>query len=897
VSLLTGAGIATTTNTGSVSLTSRGGTLTLGNGGIRADGDVILSLTSQGNLAVNSDIQTHAGTIALDSTQGTVNVLASSTGTDAAQNATLDAGADGTNSIITVHAAGDVNLGEMIAYNRVQLTSDTGNVVLKRGLGGNASGSFGGNTVLLNTGYVDYARGYLAQYRPNVGRMVISAPQGSVELNGLNLDGNANPTDTTPGLSVTAGRRIVSNNEIAVNKGDIELTGGSTQATDGVYLGSSVYSRGWDSVGADGVRGGTDDQKTGYGIRIGGKVLGLFDNTVEMAQLPVDSLIVGYYKTQNGLPVRQEVATDGSGFLVDGTGLRIVASDGTYQQVGLLNSIIDPNTGPTVFDMAVYNVTADGKVAAGNAHAGEQVFGVGGHAVPTKTQEIAKIEVANNVANYQDAANAGTLVAPTQALASSHSINIDSATIAGVGNHTPQTAMHLGDPVPTLSALRETPIVSAPTTAGVVAATKGISLKTLAFPGAGDASTAVWASQIKLDDSGQLFFFHPFTDPNGQQDALQIQQFAATVPVNGVFTVSVPAIATRSFTLNGSIVTQTVQTPENAAIQTFQLVAGTVNQVKLIHTELGSVNLAALPALPPGGTAPGAWTISGWQSDGALAALRLVSPSIATAGTASGVSVTSSLYPAVTGVSTVALLNGTQAIPVYALNQSTYYQPSYLPSDNFPDPQLVQTIGPATYTVRSALVDAQATGSRPGTRVFFYDGIINSANGSAVSDSNTGVAIPGLGGIPGFNNSTVGFAGVGAGFGSLAGGTAGSTGAGSASGQGAGGATAPAGQTGSGTPPPPEPTTPTDSIPVLPVAGADGTPGGELGEGEVLFGVRAASQADLGRGSAVPGSAFNVFKRRYRLGTSSTSAVCAPESLQPVKPADGKTERDCAAAK
>jgi hypothetical protein len=143
-----------------------------------------------------------------------------------------------------------------------------------------------------------------------------------------------------------------------------------------------------------------------------------------------------------------------------------------------------------------------------------------------------------------------------------------------------------------------------------------------------------------------------------------------------------------------------------------------------------------------------------------------------------------------------------------------------------------------------------------------------------------------------------GFAGVGAGFGSLAGGTAGSTGAGSASGQGAGGATAPAGQTGSGTPPPPEPTTPTDnSIPVLPVAGIDGAPSTELGEGEVLFGVRAASQADLGRGSAVPGSAFNVFKRRYRLGTSSTSAVCAPESLQPVKPADGKTERDCAAAK
>ena len=98
-----------------------------------------------------------------------------------------------------------------------------------------------------------------------------------MELNGVNADGNANPTDATPGLSVTAGRRIVSNAEIAVNKGDIELNGGNIQATDGVYLGNSVYSRGWDSVGADKIRGTADDQKIGYGIRINGRVLGLFN--------------------------------------------------------------------------------------------------------------------------------------------------------------------------------------------------------------------------------------------------------------------------------------------------------------------------------------------------------------------------------------------------------------------------------------------------------------------------------------------------------------------------------------------------------------------------------------------------------------------------------------------
>ena len=38
---------------------------------------------------------------------------------------------------------------------------------------------------------------------------------GSVELNGLNLDGNTLPTDTTPGLSVSAGHMIVSNQSSA----------------------------------------------------------------------------------------------------------------------------------------------------------------------------------------------------------------------------------------------------------------------------------------------------------------------------------------------------------------------------------------------------------------------------------------------------------------------------------------------------------------------------------------------------------------------------------------------------------------------------------------------------------------------------------------------------------
>jgi len=197
-------------------------------------------------------------------------------------------------------------------------------------------------------------------------------------------------------------------------------------------------------------------------------------------------------------------------------------------------------------------------------------------------------------------------------------------------------------------------------------------------------------------------------------------------------------------------------------------------------------------------------------------------------------------------------------------------------------------------------VDTSASGSfsttPAGTRVFIFDGLIETVGSRAINDTVGGIAVPGFGAIGGTNNSSAGFAGVGAGFGALAGGTAGAAGSGAASGQGVGGVTVPAGQSGGGTAPASADNTP-GTVPVLPVAGTDETASVAASDGDVLFGTRASAQADLGRGGAVPGSAFNVFKYRYRLGKSSTSAVCAPESLQQAKPTDGKTERDCPAAK
>ncbi len=915
ISLLNGAGIATSADGGNVLVWSENSTVTLGNAGIRAQGNAAnIRVLSSGDMSVNGDIQTRSGTIDLYSRQGAIRVLASTTGTDAAQNATLDAGVDAVRSIISVHAANDVEVGEMIAYNSVQLTADTGNVTLKRGLGGNASGTFAGNPVLLNTGYVDYARGYLAQYRPNVGRMVISAPQGSVELNGLNLDGNANATDTTPGLSVTAGRRIISNNEIAVNKGDIELTGGNTQATDGVYLGSSVYSRGFDSVGADGVRGGGDDQKIGYGIRINGRVLAMFDNTLEMAQLPINTFVTSWYEAGPGAPPPlHQVVTDAAGFLVDATGIRVRNSDGSYQMVGYIDI-----SSFLASDLNIYNVTANQLVAPGYAQAGQTIYGVQGvpslavqpdptngpHTPVVVQQEIAKIEVANNVANYQDSANVGTLVGATSGTAASRLVQIGTTSVAGVANHTPQTAMHLSDPAPTLTAPSQTPIVSAPTAAGVVAAQMGIGLKVLGFREAGDGSSVVWSSTIDMIDSassGTSYFSRVDFATSTQLTEINLP---ATVPVDGIFSVTVQALATRTYLdSSNSLVTQFVRLPTGAGTAThvFQIIPGTSgaqDSAQLIATPtLNNINLSSLSnAAPSGATQVSAWVATGWRDAGSTAKLRLDTPALSAPGTANGVSVTASLYPA-TGTP---LQSGATVAPSYTLMTPDRQQLTPFGAISIPS-----SLGgrPNTFQVAGVLDDSSSavtSPSRAGTRVFVYDGVINVSNGAFVFDSNTGVAIPGLGGIPGFNNSTVGFAGVGAGFGAQAGGTAGSTGAGAAIGQAVAGATVPAGQTGSGTAPPAAPSAAAladGSVPALPVAGADGGPSAAAVEGEVIFGTRAASQADLGRGGAVPGSAFNVFKHRYRLATSSGGTLCAPESLQPVQSAESKTERDCSAAK
>ncbi|KQY85962.1 filamentous hemagglutinin N-terminal domain-containing protein [Pelomonas sp. Root1444] len=215
-----------------------GKTLTIGAGGASASGD--LTLKSVGDLLALGPIKTRGGTIEAQSTAGSV---------------TLD-------EVFTwergVSASGAL---------QVRATQD---VTLSKDIGGP------------DTGYLLLAQGYQPDLRPQVGAASITAGR-DVELNGLNLDGSS----TGKGLEVTAGRFLVSNAPIGVNKGDIILLstskGGAT-AREGIYLGNSVYSRGLD-LGSGG--------KTAYSITVGGTGtegnrggLYLFDNTNDLASVP-----------------------------------------------------------------------------------------------------------------------------------------------------------------------------------------------------------------------------------------------------------------------------------------------------------------------------------------------------------------------------------------------------------------------------------------------------------------------------------------------------------------------------------------------------------------------------------------------------------------------------------
>jgi filamentous hemagglutinin family protein len=886
ITLANGAGIDTTRSDssrnadGSVTLRSLGSTVTLGNAGVRTNGQTA-SVTVDGasGVVINGDIVADNDAIIISS-GGAVTAEASSTSDAAADNATLDAGTHTTRSAIDITATGAVELGEMVAYNGIRVVSG-GNVTLVRGLGGNTVDGTA-NTPYL-TGYLNYVDGYQVQYRPTVGRLEVQSG-GSVELNGLNLDGNASEMSTDFGLSVTAASRIVSNKEIAVNKGHIVLAGGNTQPTDGVYLGSSVYSRGYDVVS------GNTRQKIGYGINISGQVLGLFDNTEEMARLPINTFLVTW--NENGTTPR-EARVDAQGFLVDATGVRI-QTNGSFQAVGYRVDA-SPGGNPSPDDMRIYTVDADARLAGGvqilTVQGLPQPAAANGNPAGYLQQEIAKIEIANNVANYQDnlsgTDNRGTLVPANVVLAGANrDVVINTQTIAGVANSTPRNPVHIASFVPQLTSLRNTPSHSTAPAAGsgAVAATSGIGLKLLGFEESGDASTVIWADTLQLT-GGNLGAF--FGYPGG---------VTADPAINGVFFVSYPGQASRSYSIGGVVTNERVLTgTAQGGLVRYRFEFISQASARLANVDLSGINTSTLPVLPTGATLISDWVVTGLRNEGETAGFRMVDPDVKVYGTANEVDVRASLYPAyaATPANSNLQINGT-VTPDYRLLSPNFVQTSAGGSPGRLDPDgSFYTQG---YRLQNVLVDSSTNNNTlpenaPGTRVFIYDGVINSANGSHIADYNSGTSIPPLAGVTGFNNSTVGFAGVGAGFGSLGNGTAGTTGVGSTTGQGVDGSQIPGGLSGGGTAPP---VVAVDDRSTQDAGNAQPGAAHLPGDGELAFGVRVAAQADLGRSGAVPGSAVNVFKRRYRVATSSNPSVCAPGAVQQA-PAEGATARDCAA--
>ncbi|MCW5612799.1 MAG: filamentous hemagglutinin N-terminal domain-containing protein [Rubrivivax sp.] len=196
--------------------------------------------------------------------------------------------------------------------------------------------------------------------------------------------------------------------------------------------------------------------------------------------------------------------------------------------------------------------------------------------------------------------------------------------------------------------------------------------------------------------------------------------------------------------------------------------------------------------------------------------------------------------------------------------------------------------------------------SNPG---FSSVGGFGAQNGTTVSGAAGGGGGPLNFGVPG--TVTVGGASGGAGgpvgFGPLAGGGAGNgngnaTGTGVSFGTLAGGAATVGAGNGFTLPPP-------GSLPGpdVPDGGGDGggtpstlrpnadLPPGDEGAGpddarDTVIGSRPAALADLGRGPASSGSAPNVLRKRFRLAVAADESVCAPGDLQP---AGGASNRLC----
>ncbi len=136
-------------------------------------------------------------------------------------------------------------------------------------------------------------KGYEDSARPDTGYLHAKAKQ-DIFVNGLNLDGTEAKDDkgiAKEGLKLLADRYIVSNNKIALNKGDL-VFGDATTGTKKIFIGDAVYSRG---KHINGLRSLDMKDHQFYNINFNGDLV-LFDNTDEYGSLEVDGNLDLYAK-------------------------------------------------------------------------------------------------------------------------------------------------------------------------------------------------------------------------------------------------------------------------------------------------------------------------------------------------------------------------------------------------------------------------------------------------------------------------------------------------------------------------------------------------------------------------------------------------------------------------
>lgn len=570
-----------------------------------------ISLKAGGDITLNQSLQADNAPIAITSTAGAVTAKVITEGANAPDGAAIidvaPSASSATNyTAVSVTAQNDISLGGVLSalpgaassgdvaptVTGLSVHSTQGNIYLYSPLGGST------------TGYTQYGLGYQQALRPALGWANIQADNGSVELNGLNLDGLADPNCTDAscnngyGLLVSARHFVVSNAPIAVNKGMLSLAGGTSttddSGMDGVYLGSSVFSRGYDTTtctisATDVCAAGTEaGSKMAYGISIAGQNLGAFagrstqDATVpymEVSYVPAGqtAALKVYLNAQGAAvnPLNDQLINPANLSASDPYGIHAGSTNGAWYAITTSGSLVF-NQAPTSSDIFAEGVASgvydNTSVAAGS-------------------KSIPEVVVTNNAANYLIPAN-GTggpatdqmLVAPAPGAAlpaieinAKYIVGLDVAPLALSNGAITQFKFGAGGLLasradgttfsPALLALSQVPSAVEITGDSATYQGTGVALKVLTYTSNGgaspDASTRIWnttnptnltVSGVSSDDTD--------AELDCNCDLVDAQGSSTKLPVGNKFwlKMSEPASGTQDYLLN-SLSAQVVFTP------------------------------------------------------------------------------------------------------------------------------------------------------------------------------------------------------------------------------------------------------------------------------------------------------------------------------------------------